>query len=99
LNLGTKLAICTVVVMLFIYIVLGVTYELPRLWVAFLPPLLLGLCIDRPLLRGNAKTIRPRLAMPLMLIILTQVSFTALHWTLFDVRESEYRLISQRYYN
>ena len=99
LNLGTKLAICTIVVMLFIYVVLGVTYELPRLWVAFLPPLLLGLCIDRPLLRGNPQTRRPRLAMPLMLIILTQVSFTALHWTLFDVREVEYRLISQRYYH
>ena len=54
LNLGTRLALCTIAVMLFIYFVVGVTYELPRLWVAFLPPLMLGLCIDRPLLRGKA---------------------------------------------
>jgi hypothetical protein len=85
--------------MLFIYFVLGMTYELPRLWVAFLPPLLLGLCIDRPLLRGSASVERPRVAAALMLIVLTQVAFAAMHWTLFDVREVEYRLTSQRYYH
>ncbi len=37
LDFGTRLSICTGAVMLFIYVVIGVTYELPRLWVAFLP--------------------------------------------------------------
>jgi hypothetical protein len=98
LNFGTRLALCTVAVMLFIYFALGMTYELPRLWVAFLPPLMLGLCVDRPLLRGSETIWRRRVAAALVLIVLTQTAFTAMHWTLFDVREVEYRLTSQRYY-
>ena len=85
--------------MLFIYVVVGVTYELPRLWVAFLPPLVLGLSIDRPLLRGSEKAAHPRLALALVMIVFTQIAFTAMHWTLFDVRETEYRLISERFYH
>jgi len=34
-----------------------------------------------------------------MLIVLTQVAFTAFHWTFLDARETEYRLLSQRYYH
>lgn len=99
LNFGTRLALCTLGAMAFIYVVIGLTYELPRLWVAFLPTLVLGLSIDRPLLRGNATTFRRRVAVALILIIAAQVSFTAMHWTLFDVRELEFRLVSQRFYN
>ena len=36
---------------------------------------------------------------PLALIVVVQICFTALHWTVFDVRESEYRLISERLWN
>ncbi|MEA2708012.1 MAG: hypothetical protein QOF78_613 [Phycisphaerales bacterium] len=103
MNFGTRLALCTVAVMLLIYVVMGVTYELPRLWVAFLPPLMLGLAIDRPLLRaggrGRAGSEHPRVARALALIVIVHVAFTAMHWTLFDAREAEYRLVTQRYYN
>jgi hypothetical protein len=72
----------------------GVTYELPRLWVAFLPALTLGLAMDPPLLKFPVHHRRPVLA--LILILTVQIVFTACHWTLFDVRESEYRLVTQR---
>jgi hypothetical protein len=92
MNFGTRLAICTVAVMLFIYAVMGVTYELPRLWVAFLPPLALGLAIDSSLLRAKSGAPHPRVAKALALVVMTHVVFTAMHWTIFDAREAEYRL-------
>jgi hypothetical protein len=97
MNFGTRLAFCTVAVMLFIYVAMGVTYELPRLWIAFLPTLVLGLAIDRPLFRGRGE--HPRVAQALALIVAFQILFTAFHWTLFDAREAEFRLMSRRYYN
>jgi len=96
LMFGTRLAICTVTVMVLIYFVIGLTYELPRLWVAFLPPLTLGLAIDRPLL--HARRDHPRATNALLAIVLTQVIFTSLHWTIFDARESEFRITSGRFY-
>jgi hypothetical protein len=97
LNFGTRLALCTAITMAFIYLVLGVTYELPRLWVAFLPPLTLGLAIDWPLLRGKPHE-HPRVARALLLVVFVQIFFTAFHWTFFDAREAEYRLSTQRFY-
>ena len=93
---GTRLACCTAAVMLLIYGPLGMTYELPRLWVAFLPPLVLGLMIDRPLFRARSSS--PRAVRALVLIVAVHLAFTALHWTLFDARESEYRLTTDRFY-
>jgi hypothetical protein len=94
---GTLLTICTALTLLIIYAPLGVTYELPRLWIAFLSPLTLGLAIDRPLFaRGVAphgKAIRA-----LVLIVAVQFAFTAVHWTLFDARESEFRLTTNRFF-
>ena len=98
MNLGTRLAMCTIAVMLFVYIVMGVTYELPRLWVAFLPPLILGVAMDRPMLRARARSVRPRVAMALALLVMVHIVFSTMHWTLLDARESEYRLSTQRYY-
>jgi hypothetical protein len=97
LNFGTRLFLCTLIVMLLTYFAIGMTYELPRLWVAFLPPLTLGLAIDFPLLRGRAD--HRYVARVLMLIVLTQMIYTTFHWTVFDVRETEYRLISKRFYH
>ena len=112
-DFGTVLALCTVAIMLLIYVAMGVTYELPRLWVAFLPPLVLGLAIDNPLLhvrapdtraaravgeRGGSGYEHRRVARALATIILVHVAFTTLHWTLFDTRETEYRLTSKRFY-
>jgi hypothetical protein len=94
LEFGTKLALCTAAIMLATYLI-GVTYELPRLWVAFLPPLTLGAMIDLPLMRAtHGKALRA-----LMLLAALQIAFTAVHWSQLDARESEYRLISQRFFN
>lgn len=97
LNLGSRLALCTAGIMLLIYFGMGVTYELPRLWVAFLPTLLLGLALDSPLLRSRG--FHRRIAQALVLIVCVQMVFTAFHWTLFDAREAEYRLLTQRYFD
>jgi hypothetical protein len=94
LNFGSKLAIATVATMLLTYIT-GVTYELPRLWVAFLPPLTLGLMLAAPLARGTQR----KAAAALALIVCVQIAATAWHWTLLDVRESEYRLKEKRFFN
>jgi hypothetical protein len=94
LGFGAKLALCTAGAMVLTYVT-GVTYELPRLWVAFLPPLTLGAMIDLPLLRA----IKGKALTALMLLAALQLSATALHWSRLDVRESEYRLISKRFFN
>ena len=65
-----------------------------RLWVVFLPPLALGAMIDLPMF--HAERSPQRVWRPLAMIVAVQILFTALHWTIFDVRESEYRLISER---
>lgn len=95
-NFGMRLLLCTVTVMLFIYVMLGVTNELPRLWIAFLPLLTLGAAAAVPMLQRAA--VRPRIAMALAAIVGVQIIFTSLHWTLFDARESEERLLDKRFY-
>jgi hypothetical protein len=97
LNFGTRLAICTAAVMVLIYGPFGVTYELPRLWIAFLPTLTLGLAIDCPLLRGRGS--HPRAVIGMVLIVAAQLVFTAMHWTMLDAREAEYRLVTNRFYS
>jgi hypothetical protein len=92
MGLGMRLLVCTIIVMALTYAI-GVPYELPRLWVVFIPPLALGAMIDVPLFHGRStwRTFRPLAA-----IVGAQIVFTALHWTMFDVRESEYRLLTHR---
>ena len=68
---------------------LGVSWELPRVWIAYLPLLFLAVMIDVPLFRfANRRALRPMLT-----IAIASMLFTAIHWTLLDVRESEYRAI------
>jgi hypothetical protein len=90
---GRRFLLCTIGAMGATY-VLGIPYELPRLWVAFLPPLALGAMIDLPLF--HAEHSPRRVWRPLAMIVAVQICFTALHWTMFDVRESEYRLTTER---
>jgi hypothetical protein len=59
-----------------------------------LPPLALGLAIDQPLLRGRGA--HRRVGLALATIVLVQIAFSAMHWTLFDAREAEYRLSPQQ---
>ena len=80
--------------MLTTYLV-GITYELPRLWIAFLPLLLLGVTADVPLLHG--RTTR-RALKPVMLVVIVSLVVSSWHWTLLDVRESEYRLETGRFF-
>ncbi|MGB7156471.1 MAG: hypothetical protein WBD40_00310 [Tepidisphaeraceae bacterium] len=90
---GRRLLICTLAAMAATY-VFGVPYELPRLWVVFLPPLALGAMIDLPMF--HAEQSPRRVWRPLAMIVAVQILFTSLHWTMFDVRESEYRLTTER---
>jgi len=89
---GRRLLICTLAAMAATYLI-GVPYELPRLWVAFLPPLALGAAIDLPMFHAPRAH---RVWRPLAMIVAVQILVTALHWTVFDVRESEFRLTTQR---
>jgi hypothetical protein len=52
--------------------------------------------MDLPLLKGRGA--HPRVARVMAVIVVVQVLATATHWTMFDVRESEYRLLTQRFY-
>jgi hypothetical protein len=97
LGFGARIALCTAAIMLLTYGPFGMTYELPRLWIAFLPPLVLGLAIDHPMLCGRFLPLRAVQA--LVLIAAVQIGFTALHWTIFDAREVEYRLSTERLFN
>jgi hypothetical protein len=94
-SFGGRLAVATLLTMVVVYFT-GIPYELPRLWVVFLPPLTLGLMATQPLSRGRTN----RRVMGLMLLVLmVQVTTTVIHWTLLDARESEYRLKTQRLFN
>ena len=85
---GARLLVCVMVSMALSY-KLGVSWELPRVWIAYLPLLLLATMIDVPLFRnGNRRALTP-----ILIIATVSMLFTAIHWTLLDVRESEYRAI------
>lgn len=85
---GVRLFICTFISMALSY-TLGVSWELPRVWIAYLPLLFLATMIDVPLFRSaNARAVKP-----ILVIVTVSMLFTAIHWTLLDVRESEYRAI------
>jgi hypothetical protein len=90
---GLRLTVATLAFMALSYIT-GVTYELPRLWVAFLPTLTLGVMVASPLaLARHGKAMRA-----LLFILAAQLIITAAHWIQLDVRESEYRLTHQRFF-
>ncbi|HWP40256.1 MAG TPA: hypothetical protein VNL70_04975, partial [Tepidisphaeraceae bacterium] len=92
---GMPILVSTVAIMLLTYLI-GVTYELPRLWIAFLPLLTLGICADQPLL----KSIPARRAIPALIALTTlHIAATALHFSLLDPREAEYRLSTRRYFD
>lgn len=85
---GWRILVSTVGVMGLVYVV-GVTYELPRLWVAFVPLLTLGACAGWPALRGRDG--RRVVGLVVVLAAVNCVA-TAMHVAALDARESEYRL-------
>lgn len=66
--------------------------ETPRLWVAFLPTLLLGIALSIPMFRQPS----PAATKALLTLIASHLITTCLQWCLFDVRESEMRLLTGR---
>ena len=90
-NPGKALLVCTIVVMTYTYFFAN-NNETPRLWIPFVPMLLLGMALRREAFFQDTLASRK---LCLWLIGL-QLVVTILHWSLLDVRESEYRLISGR---
>ncbi|MBC8105722.1 MAG: hypothetical protein H7Z14_03960 [Anaerolineae bacterium] len=86
---GERLFLATLAIMLITYVI-GVQYELPRLWIAFWPPLVLASMLScRQLTRARHDG---RAARVLATIAAVHVAFTIAHWTMLDVREAEHRL-------
>lgn len=68
--------------------------ETPRLWIPFLPLVLLGALLRVPGLRRPG----PGAVRLLAVLVCVQVVCSVLHWSLLDVRESETRLVEQRFF-
>lgn len=94
-TLGARLVISTLAVMALTYSI-GAANELPRLWVVFLPPLLLGLLMQQPLACGRAKS---RIVVFVAVVLILHLLGGAVHWAMLDARESEHRLVSRRLFN
>ncbi len=90
---GRALLAATVVVM--IYSSFYTALETPRLWIAFLPLVVVGLALGLPEFRRP----EPRQARMLLVIGAMQIATTCLIWAFFDVRESEMRLITGRLFS
>jgi hypothetical protein len=68
--------------------------ETPRLWIPFTPVLLLGLALRlRDFRLSSSQT-----NWPLTALVALHLLMSVLQWTLMDVRESEYRLISRAFF-
>jgi hypothetical protein len=121
-RLGVRLLICTLAVMAYTYVFAN-NNETPRLWMPFIPLLLVGMTLRSGVLRatggdrssndeGGGGVARsggaslrgsaaddPPVAAPwglrvCLLVIALQVVVTALHWSMMDVREAEYRMFT-----
>lgn len=68
--------------------------ETPRLWIPFVPLLVLGMMLSQPALRTPDRAGRRLLAV----LVFVQLAVSTTQWALMDMRETENRLISERYY-
>ena len=95
---GLRLLIVTFAVMLYSYF-FGNNSETPRLWIPFIPLLIWGLsirrgsCVKPEPADPSARAVNRRIA---LLLLALQLLVTLAHWSLLDVRESEYRLVTGR---
>ncbi len=98
-KLGGALLLVTAIVLL---TTVGFTnLETLRLWIPFVPLLLLGALLRSPLAGHARATDVPalrRTAMLLATLVVVQVAVAALHWSLMDPRETETRLVEQRFF-
>lgn len=90
-SLGRRMLVCTTCVLAFTYF-FGNNNETPRLWIPFVVLLLVSLSLGRSTFRTES----PRTKAVLLLLIGLQVGVTLVHWSLMDVRETEYRLWTKR---
>ena len=79
--------------------------ETPRLWIPFVPLLLLGGFVRHAPAASTATDSalrapehRRRRALFLAVLVVVQVACAALHWALLDPRETETRLLEQRFF-
>jgi hypothetical protein len=89
---GLYLAILTTTVM--VLTVAFTNLETPRLWIPFVPLLLLGGLLRIEALRQPSR----RVALALAVLVAAQVAAAALQWSFMDMRETESRLAEQRYF-
>ncbi len=68
--------------------------ETPRLWIPFVPLLLLGAMLQLAVLRRPERGGVRLLA----LLVVVQVIAAGLQWSLMDIRETETRLVEQRFF-
>jgi len=90
-RLGRRMLWCATVVMTYSYFFAN-NNETPRLWIPFIPLLLVGMGLRRSTLRDE-RGISPKLW---AVLVALQVGVTLAHWSLMDVRESEYRISTGR---
>lgn len=89
--LGGAILVCTSGVMVYTYFFAN-NSETPRLWIPFIPPLLLAMALRRSWFLTNSPGAR-RLH---IVLIALQLTVTIAHWSLMDVRESEWRITTGR---
>jgi hypothetical protein len=87
--LAGRILICTIAVMTYAYFFAN-NNETPRLWIPFIPLLVIPLALRRSLFRDDTRSARRACAV----LIALQLTVTVLHWSLMDVRESEYRIFT-----
>ncbi|MBI1825498.1 MAG: hypothetical protein HYR83_03850 [Planctomycetes bacterium] len=97
---GAILLVCATAVMTYSYFFAN-NSETVRLWIPFIPILLIGLAVRRSSLRLNTlsaeeDSTRDSIA---MILLIVQLTVTLAMWTLMDVRESEWRLLTGRMWN
>jgi hypothetical protein len=93
-RVGTRLTLVTATLLI---LTVGFTnVETPRLWIPFLPLLLLGLAVADPVFRCR-QLARDRLL--LAALVALQIALSAVEWVYMDMRESETRLLTERFFN
>lgn len=91
---GRAILICTAAVMLYAYFFAN-NSETPRLWIPFVPLIILGLALRRQMFQVDSPGGRSFCTR----LILIQLVLTIATWTLIDARESEWRLVTGRMWN
>lgn len=89
--LGRCLLFCTAIVLAYTYFFAN-NNETPRLWIPFIPLLILPLAMRRKAFLANDRAHHKLF----VILIALQLIVTTLHWSMMDVRESEYRLTTGR---